>query len=46
MEKNISIISIALEAPKDIVAEISGRINEIEGASVRTYYLGTLQKPE
>ena len=44
--KNISIISIALEAPKSVVAEISSKISEIEGTGVRTYYLGTLQKPE
>ena len=44
--KNISIISIALEAPKSVVAGISSKISGIEGAGVRTYYLGTLQKPE
>ncbi len=44
--KNVSIISIAIEAPKDIVAEFSRHISEINGAEVRTYYLGTLQKPE
>ncbi|MBR1438855.1 MAG: hypothetical protein IJ697_03235 [Synergistaceae bacterium] len=44
--KGITIISIALEAMKDTVTEISRRISEIEGAGVRTYYLGTLQKPE
>ena len=44
--KNICIISIALEATKEIIAEISSKISGIEGAGVRTYYLGTLQKPE
>ena len=44
--KNICIISIALEAPRDTVEEISSKISEIEGTGVRTYYLGTLQKPE
>ena len=44
--KNICIISIALEAPRDTVEEISSKISEIEGTGVRTYYPGTLQKPE
>ncbi|MBR4195540.1 MAG: hypothetical protein IKQ95_02370 [Synergistaceae bacterium] len=44
--KDIIIISIALEAPKNIVAEISSKIDEINGSGVRTYYLGTLKKPE
>ena len=44
--KNVSILSIALEAPKDVIAEFSRQIGEIDGAEVRTYYLGTLPKPE
>ena len=44
--KNVCILSIALEAPKDVIAEFSRQIGEIDGAEVRTYYLGTLQKPE
>ena len=44
--REVSIISIAIEAPKEVVAEFSRNISEIDGAEVRTYYLGTLQKTE
>lgn len=36
--KNINIISIALDAPQDIVSALSGRIGNLEGVSVKTAF--------
>lgn len=35
---NISIISIALDAPQDIINALSGKIGRIEGVSAKTLY--------
>ena len=35
-EKNISIISIAIDAPQDTIAALSGKIGRIDGISVKT----------
>ncbi|MCI5791985.1 MAG: iron-only hydrogenase system regulator [Lachnospiraceae bacterium] len=37
-EKNINIISIAIDAPQDIISSLSGRLGRIEGVSVKTAY--------
>ena len=37
-EKNISIVSIALDAPQDIISTLSGKIGKIPGISVKTAY--------
>ena len=36
--KNISIISIALDAPQDLISTISGKIGKLPGISVKTAY--------
>lgn len=36
--KNISIISIALDAPQDVIAAVSGKIGKLDGISVKTAY--------
>ena len=41
-EKNISIISIALDAPQDIISALSGKIGKLEGVSVKTAYSGVI----
>ena len=33
-QKNINIISIALDAPQDIISALSGRIGKLDGVSV------------
>ncbi|MGN0635430.1 MAG: TM1266 family iron-only hydrogenase system putative regulator [Acutalibacteraceae bacterium] len=35
-KKNISIISIAVDAPTDVINAISGRIGKLSGISVKT----------
>ncbi len=37
-EKNINIVSIALDAPQDTISAMSGRIGKLSGISVKTAY--------
>ena len=37
-EKNISIISVAIDAPQDKISEISGKIGKLPGVSIKTAY--------
>lgn len=37
-EKNISIVSIALDAPQDTISSMSGKIGRLNGVSVKTAY--------
>lgn len=36
--KNISIISVALDAPHNIISALSGKIGRLSGVSVKTAY--------
>lgn len=38
--KNINIISIAVDAPQDTIAALSGKIGKLKGISVKTAYSG------
>ena len=35
-EKNISIISVAIDAPQDIISSLSGKIGNLKGVSTKT----------
>lgn len=35
-EKNISIISVAIDAPQDIISSLSGKIGNLKGVSAKT----------
>ncbi len=37
-EKNINIVSIALDAPQDTISALSGKIGKLNGISVKTAY--------
>ena len=39
-KKNISIISIAMDAPQNTISTLSGKIGNLEGVSVKTAYSG------
>lgn len=41
-KRNVNIISIALEAPQNTVATLSGKIGKIDGVSVKTAYSGVV----
>ncbi len=38
--RKINIISIALDAPQDTIAALSGKIGNLDGVSVKTAYSG------
>lgn len=40
-ERNISIISIAVDAPNDIISALSGKIGMLSGISTKTIYAKT-----
>lgn len=37
-KKNINIISIAVDAPQDVIAALSGKIGNLPGVSAKTAY--------
>lgn len=37
-EKNINIVSIAIDAPQDTISALAGKLGNIEGVSVKTAY--------
>ncbi len=37
-EKKISIVSVALDAPQDVISSLAGKLGNIEGLSVKTAY--------
>lgn len=37
-EKNINVVSIALDAPQDMISAMSGKIGKLCGVSVKTAY--------
>ena len=37
-KKSINIISVAVDAPQDIISALSGKIGKIDGVSVKTAY--------
>lgn len=43
-EKGINIISIAIDAPQDVISQISGKIGRLPGVSAKTAYSGVITK--
>ncbi len=41
-QKSINIISIALDAPQNIISALSGKIGNLDGISVKTAYSGVI----
>lgn len=39
-EKNINIISVAMDAPQDVISALSGKIGRLPGISVKTAFSG------
>lgn len=37
-ERNISIISVAIDAPQEIISAVSGKIGKLNGVTVKTAY--------
>ena len=45
-QKNINIISVAIDAPQDVISAITGRIGKIDGISVKTAYSNVITTEE
>lgn len=43
-EKNINIISIAIDAPQDIISALSGKLGKIDGVATKTAYSNVITK--
>ena len=41
-KRNINIISVAIDAPQDIISSLSGKIGKLNGISVKTAYSGVI----
>ena len=41
-KRKISIISVALDAPQNVISALSGKIGGIDGVSVKTAYSGVI----
>ena len=44
--KGISIISIAIDAPQDVISTLSGKIGRLKGVSTKTAYSNAITKTE
>ena len=45
-EKGINIISIAIDAPQDMISSLSGKIERLNGVSAKTAYSNIITKAE
>lgn len=43
-QRKISIISIAIDAPQDVISTLSGKIGKLPGVSVKTAYSSVISK--
>lgn len=37
-EKNIAVISVAIDAPQDVISNVSGKIGKLDGVTIKTAY--------
>lgn len=37
-EKNVNIISVAIDAPQNVISSVSGKIGMLDGVSIKTVY--------
>ena len=45
-EKNISIISVAVDAPQEVISALSGRIGRLAGVSTKTAYSNVITRKD
>lgn len=43
-EKNVSVISVAVDAPQDVISALSGKIGKLDGISAKTAYSKVVTK--
>ena len=44
--KSINIISVAIDAPQDVISSVTGKIGKIDGISVKTAYSNVITKTD
>ena len=45
-QRNISIISIAVDAPQNVISTLSGKVGQLDGVSVKTAYSGVISNEQ
>ena len=45
-QRSISILSVAIDAPQDVISALSGKIGKLNGVSVKTAYSNVISKGE
>ena len=45
-ERNLNIISVAIDAPQDIISALSGKIGRLKGVSTKTAYSNVITHTE
>lgn len=45
-EKGLSLVSVAIDAPQDVISALAGKIGNIEGISVKTAYSNVMTNDE
>ena len=45
-EKNVNIISIAVDAPQNVISSLSGKIGRLSGVTAKTVYSNIITKAE
>ena len=45
-DRSLNIVSIAIDAPQDIISSMAGKIGKIDGVSVKTAYSNVTTKTE
>ncbi len=45
-EKGINIISIAIDAPQDIISALTGKLGRLQGVTAKTAYSGVINNEE
>ena len=43
-EKNLNIVSVAIDAPQDTIAALTGKLGKLEGANVKTAYSNVISR--
>ena len=45
-ERGVNIISVAIDAPQDVISSLSGKIGRLSGVSAKTAYSNVITKAE
>ena len=45
-KRNVSIVSIAIDAPQDVISALTGKIGRLQGVSVKTAYSNVIAYEE